>query len=35
MENKELLNVINSYQNYFNDFINITEEDLNKIQEKL
>jgi hypothetical protein len=35
MSNKELLNVINSYQNYINDFINVTEEDLNKIQEKL
>jgi len=35
MSNKELLNVLNSYQNYINDFTNITEEDLNKIQEKL
>ena len=35
MNDTELLNIINTYQNYVNDFINISKEDLNKIKEQL
>ena len=35
MNDTELLNIINTYQNYVNDFINISKEDLKKIKEKL
>ena len=35
MNDTELLNIINTYQNYVNNFINISKEDLNKIKEQL
>ena len=31
MTKKELKNILNIYQNYYNDFKNITDDDLNKI----
>ena len=35
MNDTKLLNIINTYQNYVNHFINISKEDLNKIKEQL
>jgi len=35
MNDTELLNIINTYQNHVNHFINISKEDLNKIKEQL
>ena len=31
MNKKEVMTVINTYQNYYNDFINVSNEDLNII----
>jgi len=31
MKEKELLNIINEYQNHFNDFINVDDQDLKAI----
>ena len=31
MTKKELKNILNIYQNYYNDFKNISDDDLNKI----
>lgn len=35
MSKKDILNIINAYQNYYNDFINVSNEDLNNIYEKI
>jgi len=35
MSNKEILKIINSYQNYFNDFTNVTSEDIDNIKKQL
>lgn len=35
MSKKDILNIINTYQNYYNDFINVNKEDLNNIYEKV
>jgi|TARA_B100000073_G_C23481187_1_gene471617 hypothetical protein len=35
MNKKDILNIINTYQNYYNDFVNVNEKDLNNIYEKI
>ena len=35
MSKEEVLNIINTYQNYYNDFVNVNREDLNNIYEKI
>ena len=35
MNKKDILKIINTYQNYYNDFVNVNEEDLNNIYEKI
>tara|TARA_R100000030_G_scaffold66472_1_gene50622 strand:- start:180 stop:302 length:123 start_codon:yes stop_codon:yes gene_type:complete len=35
MNKKDILNIINTYQNYYNDFVNVNEKDLNNIYEKV
>ena len=35
MSKEDLLNIINVYQNYYNDFVNVSKEDLNNIYEKI
>ena len=35
MSKKDILNIINTYQNYYNDFVNVNKEDLNNIYEKI
>tara|TARA_Y100000996_G_C22484987_1_gene627828 strand:- start:887 stop:1009 length:123 start_codon:yes stop_codon:yes gene_type:complete len=35
MNKKDILTIINTYQNYYNDFVNVNEEDLNNIYEKI
>ena len=32
MSKENILNKINTYQNYYNDFINVSNEDLNNIE---
>ena len=32
MSKENILNIINTYQNYYNDFINVSNEDLNNIE---
>ena len=34
MSKEEVLNIINTYQNYYNDFVDVSKEDLNNIYEK-
>jgi len=35
MNKEDILTIINTYQNYYNDFVNVNEEDLNNIYEKI
>ena len=35
MNKEDILNIINTYQNYYNDFVNVNKEDLNNIYEKI
>ena len=35
MSKKEVMTVINTYQNYYNDFVNVSNEDLNIIFNKV
>jgi len=35
MSKEDVLKIINTYQNYYNDFVNVSKEDLNNIYEKI